>query len=218
MRVLLADDHALVRAGFASLVRAWGAEVVGQAANGIEALQLARRLRPDVILMDISMPEVDGLEATRLIKAELPDVRIVIVTVSEDDEHLFEAIKSGADGYLLKDMPAGELERTLRAVEAGELALSKGLAAKILDEFGRLAREGPAKAGNELTPRERGVLQLVAEGATNREVAAKLYLSEHTVKFHMRNILSKLHTRNRAEAVAYAVRSGLVDSTDVDPH
>lgn len=211
MRVLLADDHALVRAGFASLMRAWGAEVVGQAANGREALEQARRLRPDVILMDITMPEMGGLEATRLIKAELPEVRIVIVTVSDDDEHLFEATKNGADGYLLKDMPAGELERTLQAVETGELAFSKGLALKILNEFTRLARGGAEKDESELTEREREVLQLVAEGATNREVAERLYLSEHTVKFHMRNILGKLHTRTRAEAVAHAIRSGLVE-------
>ncbi len=211
MRVLLADDHALVRAGFASLMRAWGAEVVGQAANGREALEQARRLRPDVILMDITMPEMGGLEATRLIKAELPEIRIVIVTVSDDDEHLFEAIKNGADGYLLKDMPAGELERTLHAVETGDLAFSKGLALKILNEFTRLARGGAEKAESELTEREREVLQLVAEGETNREVAERLYLSEHTVKFHMRNILGKLHTRNRAEAVAHAIRSGLVE-------
>lgn len=210
MRVLLADDHALFRAGIASLLRAWGIEVVGQAGNGIEALELARALQPDLVLMDIAMPEADGLEATRLIKAELPEIRIVIATVSDDDEHLFEAIKSGAEGYLLKDMSEDELERTLRAVEAGEPALSKGLAAKILDEFARLAREGPAKDESELTAREREVLQLVAEGATNREIAAALFLSGHTINFHMRNILQKLHLRNRAQAVAYAVRTGLV--------
>ena len=214
MRVLLADDHALFRAGIASLLRAWGMDVVGQAANGVEALELARALRPDLVLMDVAMPEADGLQATRLIKAELPEIRIVIVTVSDEDECLFEAIKSGAEGYLLKDMSENELERTLRALEAGEPALSPGLAAKLLDEFGRLAREGPAKDEGELSAREREVLQLVAEGATNREVAGKLYLSEHTVNFHMRNILQKLHLRNRAQAVAYAVRTGLVTPRD----
>ncbi len=214
MRVLLADDHALFRAGIASVLRAWGMDVVGQAANGVEALELARALRPDLVLMDVAMPEADGLQATRLIKAELPEIRIVIVTVSDEDEYLFEAIKSGAEGYLLKDMSENELERTLRALEAGEPALSPGLAAKLLDEFGRLAREGPAKDEGELSAREREVLQLVAEGATNREVAGKLYLSEHTVNFHMRNILQKLHLRNRAQAVAYAVRTGLVTPRD----
>lgn len=213
MRVLLADDHALVRAGIASLVRAWGMEVVGQASNGLEALELARTLRPDLVLMDIAMPQCNGLEATRLIKAELPEIRIVILTVSANDEYLFEAIKSGAEGYLVKNVSEEELGRTLEALEAGGPALSNGLAAKILDEFARMARERPA-AENELTPREREVLQLVAAGATNREAAKALYLSRHTVNFHMKNILHKLHLRNRAQAVAYAVRTGLVTPAD----
>lgn len=209
LRVLLADDHALVRAGIASLVRAWGMDVVGQASNGLEALELARRLRPDIILMDITMPECNGLEATRLIKAELPELRIVMLTVSANDEHLFEAVKSGAEGYLLKDVSEDELGQTLEALEAGEPALSHGLAAKLLDEFARLAREGPARE-SDLTAREREVLQLVAAGKTNREVAQELFLSPHTVNFHMKHILQKLHLRNRAQAVAYAVRTGLV--------
>jgi DNA-binding NarL/FixJ family response regulator len=212
MRVLLADDHALFRAGIASLLHAWGLEVVGEAANGVEALELTRRLRPDLVLMDIAMPDCDGLEATRLIKAELAETRIVMVTVSDDDEDVFEAVKSGAEGYLLKDMSRDDLRRTLDAVAAGEPALSPALAARILDEFARLAREGPAKAAeDELTPRERDVLELVAVGATNREMAEALHLSEHTVNFHMKNILHKLHLRNRAQAVAYAIRSGLLE-------
>ena len=211
MRVLLVDDHALFRAGTASLLRAWGMDVVGQAGNGLEALELTRRLHPDLVLMDITMPDCNGLEATRLIKAELPETRIVVVTVFDDDEHLFEAIKSGAEGYLFKDTSEQEFERTLEAVAAGEPALSPGLAAKILDEFTRLAREGPRQAEEGgLTAREREVLQLVAQGATNREVAAALHLSQHTVNFHMKNTLRKLHLKNRAQAVAYAVRAGLV--------
>ncbi|HXH98183.1 MAG TPA: response regulator transcription factor [Gaiellaceae bacterium] len=210
MRVLLADDHALFRAGISSLLRAWSQEVVGEAANGIEALELSRRLHPDLVLMDISMPDCNGLEATRLIKAELPETRIVIVTVSDDDANLFEAIKSGAEGYLLKDASGDELQRTLEAVVSGEPALSSGLATKILGEFVRLTQEGPKESGDVLTPREQEVLQLVAEGATNPEVAAKLHLSRHTVNFHVKNILHKLHLKNRAQAVAYAVRTGLV--------
>ncbi len=211
MRVLLADDHALFRAGIAGLLRAWGMDVVGEAGDGLEALEQARRLRPDLVLMDIGMKGCNGLEATRLIKAEMPDVKIVIVTVSDDDEDLFEAIKSGAEGYLLKNMSEEELSRVLTAIGAGEAAFSRGLATKILEEFGRLAREGPAKEESEaLTSRERQVLQLVAGGATNREIAAALYISENTVNFHMKNILAKLHLRNRAQAVAYAIRSGLV--------
>ncbi|MGZ8716993.1 MAG: response regulator [Gaiellaceae bacterium] len=211
MRVLLADDHALFRAGIASLLRAWGMEVVGQAGNGLEALELTRRLKPDLVLMDITMPECNGFEATRLIKAESPETRIVIVTVFNDDEHLFEAIKSGAEGYLLKDASEGEFERTLELVAAGEPALSRGLAAKILEEFARVARQGSARGDSgDLSRRERGVLELVARGSTNREVAAALHLSEHTVNFHMKNILAKLHSKNRTQAVAYAVRTGLV--------
>lgn len=215
MRVLLADDHALFRAGIASLLRAWGMEVVGEAANGFEALEETRRLRPDLILMDISMPDCTGLEATRLIKAERPETRIVIVTVSDDQEDLFEAVKSGAEGYLLKDATGAELERTLEAVIEGEPALSPRLATKILDEFVRLTREGSVKNGEEeLTAREREVLQFVTQGSTNREIAAELEVSEHTVNFHVRNILQKLHLKNRAQAVAYAVRTGLVRPPD----
>jgi DNA-binding NarL/FixJ family response regulator len=210
MRVLLADDHALFRAGISSLLRAWSQEVVGEAANGIEALELSRRLRPDLVLMDISMPDCNGLEATRLIKAELPETRIVIVTVSDDDANLFEAIKSGAEGYLLKDASGDELQRTLEAVVSGEPALSSGLATKILGEFVRLTQEGSKESDDVLTPREQEVLQLVAQGAANPEVAAKLHLSRHTVNFHVKNILHKLHLKNRAQAVAYAVRTGLV--------
>jgi DNA-binding NarL/FixJ family response regulator len=216
MRVLLADDHALFRAGIASLLRAWDMETVGQASNGLEALGRARALRPDLVLMDIGMSPCNGLEATRLIKAELPDTKIVIVTVSDDDDSLFEAIKSGAEGYLLKDMSEEELARTLTGIATGEPALSPGLAAKILDEFARLSREGAVREAESdgLTPREREVLELVATGATNREIAAALYISENTVGFHMRHILAKLHLKNRAQAVAYAIRSGLVTVPD----
>lgn len=217
MRLVLADDHALFRAGVASLLRAWGHEVVGEAGDGLEALEAVRRLHPDLVLMDITMPRCNGLEATRLIKAELPDTRIVIVTVSDQDEDLFEAVKSGAEGYLLKDMDEAELGSTLDALEAGEPALSPRLAAKILDEFARLSRGASARDAerhDDLTAREREVLQLVADGATNREIAKSLYLSEHTVNFHVKNILSKLHLRNRAQAVAYAIRTGLVTPAD----
>jgi len=214
VRVLLADDHALFRAGIASLLKAWGMDVVGQAADGNEAIELARRLAPDLVLMDVAMSPCNGLEATRAIKTELPDVKVIIVTVSEDEQDLFEAIKSGAEGYLLKDMSEEELGSTLEKISAGEPALSPGLAAKILDEFARIAREGtdkPAGPQDELTDREREVLRLVADGATNREIASALYISENTVSFHMKNILGKLHLKNRAQAAAFAIRTGLAD-------
>ena len=216
MRVLLADDHALFRAGIASLLKAWGLDVVGQAADGKQALELARELEPDLVLMDVGMSPCNGLEATRAIKAELPDVKVLIVTVSEDEQDLFEAIKSGAEGYLLKGMSEEELGWTLERISAGEPALSPSLAAKILDEFGRMAREGtgkPTGPENELTNREREVLRLVADAATNREIASRLYISENTVNFHVKNILAKLHLKNRAQAVAYAIRTGLVSGS-----
>lgn len=217
MRVLLADDHALFRAGIASLLQAWGNEVVGEASDGVDALEQTRELSPDLVLMDIGMPRCNGLEATRLIKAEMPEVKIVMVTVSDDDEHVFEAIKSGAQGYLLKDMSEEEFSSVLTGITAGEAPLSRGLAAKILDEFGRLSDERRSKdadSEDELTKREREVLQLVVRGSTNREIASALYISENTVNFHMKNILSKLHLRNRAQAVAYAIQSGLVKLPD----
>lgn len=211
MRVLLADDHALFRAGIASLIEVWGLEVVGQAATGLEAVEQARRLRPDLVLMDITMPECGGLEATRLIKTELPETRIVIVTMSDDDADLFEAIKSGAEGYLLKATSEEELSGALTRIAAGQPTLSPGLAEKIVEEFARIARDAPAKTDDScLSAREREVLTLVAGGATNREIAAELVVSENTVEFHMRNILAKLHASNRTQAAAYAIRSGLV--------
>lgn len=210
MRVVLADDHTLFRAGIASLLRAWGMEVVGQASDGVEALELARTLLPDLLLMDIGMPGCDGLEATRLIKEELPDLKVVVVTVSDADADLFEAIKAGADGYLLKDMSEEDLSRTLAGIAADETPLSGRLASRVLEEFARLAHDAPGKgAQGELTKREVEVLELVATGATNREIGAALYISENTVDFHVKNILHKLHLRNRAQAAAYAVRSGL---------
>lgn len=217
MRVLLADDHALFRAGLASLLRAWGMDVVGQAASGMEATDLARKVEPELVLMDIGMSPVNGLEATRAIKAELPAVKVVIITVSEDEQDLFEAIKSGAEGYLLKGMSEEEFGATLTQLAAGEPALTPGLAAKILDEFARASRE-PAKpaAGPEedLTGREHEVLRLVAHGATNREIASELFISENTVNFHMKHILSKLHVKNRAHAAAFAIRAGLAPDED----
>ena len=219
MKVLLADDHALFRAGIASLLTAAGHEVAGEAGDGLEALERTRELRPDLVLMDIGMPRCGGLEATRLIKAEMPETKIVIVTVSQDDADLFEAVKSGAEGYLLKDMSNEEFERILDGIAEGEAPLSQGLATKILEEFARVSR-GEAAPGGEretLSERERDVLGLVTEGKTNREIAAALFIAESTVNFHMKNILSKLHLRNRAEAVAYALRSGLVEVTSPEP-
>lgn len=208
MRVLLVDDHGVFRAGLASLLKAWGLEVVGQAANGDEAIARARELRPDLVFMDIAMPVRNGLEATRAIKAESPDIKIVMLTVSDDEQDLFEAIKSGADGYLLKNLREDEFATLVERVRRDEPAMSPSLARKLLREFGRLKEERRSDA--DLTEREREVLEQVARGATNREIAASLCLSENTVNFHIRNILSKLHLRNRAQVVAWAAEHGLI--------
>ncbi len=206
MRVLLADDHALVRAGIASLLRASGVEVVAEAGDGDEAITYARQLRPDLIFMDIKMPRRNGLEATKAIKAELPEIKVVMLTVSDEDADLFEAIKSGAEGYLLKNLRESEFADVLARIANDEPILSPPLARKLLREFARL-KESTSEG---LTKREMDVLGHVARGATNKEIAAELYISTSTVDFHMRNILAKLHLRNRAQVVAWAVEHGLV--------
>lgn len=210
MRVLLVDDHALFRDGVRSLLGARGVEVVGEAGDGERAVEAALRLRPDVVLMDITMPGMDGLEATRAIKAKAPEIKIVMLTVSDEDRTLFEAIKSGAQGYLLKNLQAAEFFELLQGVERGEAPITRGLAGRILEEFSRRLDVAVAAPQDELTEREREVLQAVSGGASNREVAAALHISENTVKFHMKNILDKLHLRSRAEVVAYAARRGWV--------
>ncbi|HET6948249.1 MAG TPA: response regulator transcription factor [bacterium] len=210
MRILLADDHPLFRDGVRSLLEVRGMQVVGEAGDGREAVETALRLRPDLILMDITMPGVDGLEATRLIKAAAPDIKIVILTVSDEDRTLFEAIKSGAEGYLLKNLQAEEFFNLLQGVERGEAPISRVLAGRILEEFGRRSEHPVPHPQDELTEREREVLQAASGGASNREIAGALHISENTVKFHMKNILDKLHLRSRAEVVAYAARQRLL--------
>ena len=218
MRVLLVDDHALFRDGIASLLTAWGLEVVGQASDGLEAVERARTLYPDLVLMDVKMPRCNGLEATRLIKANMPQVKIVMLTVSDDEQDLFEAIKAGARGYLLKNLRGEEFMEMLSGISRGEAALSPTLASKILAEFARQSAR-PATAGSskaELSEREREVLRLVGLGLGNRDIAANLCVSENTVRYHIKNILAKLHLRNRAQAAAYAVQQGLADKPSPD--
>lgn len=212
IKVLLVDDHALFRKGVASALALHGdIEVVGEAENGDEALTKARELMPDVILMDISMPVCDGLEATRRIRAEVPTAKIIMLTVAEQEGSLFEAIKSGAHGYLLKTIEPRPLVDTLRGVLKGEAPVSRITASKILAEFARQAQQaGPATGPRPLlTAREREVLALVARGNTNKEVAAALGITPSTVKNHLQNILDKLHLENRVQAAAFALREGL---------
>jgi len=187
---------------------------VGEASDGTEAVALARALLPDLVLMDLTMPGMGGLEATRLIKAEIPDIRVVILTVSDADEDLFESIRSGAHGYLVKSTSSTEFFDLLEALERGEAPLSRGLAGKIVRY---LASGGAAGEEAALTPREDEVLRLVAEGGTNHDIAQALEISEATVKFHMSNILGKLHLENRAQVVAFAHRHGLAAQEPPSP-
>lgn len=209
MKILLVDDHALFRAGMASLLRAWGFDLVGQASNGEEAIAQVFRLHPDLVLMDITMPKLNGLEATKAIKTMFPDVRVVIITVSDDQQDLFEAIKSGAEGYLLKNVREEEFADLMTRLDHGEPIMSLGLATKLLREFARL-KEGEHRTETELglTDREVMVLQQVARGATSKEISKSLHISCNTVSYHMKNIFSKLHLRNRAEVVAWAFHHG----------
>jgi DNA-binding NarL/FixJ family response regulator len=209
------DDHALVREGIAGLLDTQpDIEIVGEAEDGLQALEKARSLMPDIILMDIEMPNSDGLESTRLIKREMPYVKIVILTIHDEDERLFEAVRSGAQGYLLKSIGSEELIEMLRGMERGEAPISRTMAARLLDEFGRSKGEQELDGEMLLTPRELEVLQWVARGASNREIAAGLVISENTVKNHMRNILSKLHLSNRGQVMTYALRRGLVNDVN----
>lgn len=212
MRVLIADDHALFRDGLRSLLEARGVIVVAEARNGREAVELARTSAPDIVLMDLKMPEMGGLDAIRVLVAELPDVKTVVLTASEDDADLFEAVKSGAQGYLPKDLEAGAFFALLEGVTRGEPALTPSLARKVLHEFARPAPTRQERAPDALTEREQEVLELLVDGVTsNRELADRLSISENTIKYHLRNILDKLHLQNRAQVIAYAVRQGLVD-------
>lgn len=214
IRVLLVDDHALFREGLASIVGAQSdMEVIGEAQDGLEAVVKARQLEPDLILMDIEMPDMDGLEATRQIKQEQPEALIVILTVRDDDEKLFEAIKSGAQGYILKNIRSREMLSMLRGAMQGEAALSPSLAGRMLEEFRRLSELVPAGMEEEsvtLTGREKEVLGLVAADKQDKEIAAALNISLNTVKTHMRNILSKLQVSSRYEAAWIARKKGLV--------
>ena len=211
-RILLADDHDLFREGLAGLINAQAdLEVAGQAGDGLEALALACDLKPELIIMDINMPICDGLEATRLIRAEWAEACIVMLTVHDEDEKLFEAIKSGAQGYMLKSLHSAEFLRGVRSALNGEAVLPPKLAGHLLTEFARLSQRPAGAAASPveadvLTAREQEVLDLIATGATDKVIAEKLSLSLHTVKSHVRNILSKTHAVNRRHAAKLTTR------------
>jgi DNA-binding NarL/FixJ family response regulator len=213
MRVLLVDDHALFREGLAGIINAQSdMEVIGEASDGLEAFVKAQELKPDLILMDVQMPGMDGLEATRQIKQVLPNTLIVMLSVRGDDEKLFEALKNGAQGYLLKDIRSQDMLSMLRGAMQGEAALSPSLAGRVLAEFRRLSNYGVVGKEDDsgLTEREQQVLVQVSQGATDKEIAEVLNISLNTVKTHIRNILSKLQVSTRREAAKVAKNKGLI--------
>ena len=211
LRMMIVDDHRLVRRGIANLISTQAdMEVVGEAQDGCEAIHQAQELHPDVILMDLRMPKCDGIAATRIIKTQCPESRVIVLTVSEDDEDMFEALKSGAEGYLLKDMEPEYLFEALRDVARGQAAISASMAAKLIQEFRRQASTERRTETTALSDREREILGYVAVGLSNKEIASRLFLSVGTVKNHLHSIIEKLHTQNRAQAVAEGIRSGLI--------
>jgi DNA-binding NarL/FixJ family response regulator len=225
IRVLLVDDQRLVRQGLATILRyAQDIEVVGQAGDGEEAISLAHALNPDVVLMDLKMPRLGGIPATRKICAELPDTYVIILTTYDTDDLVFEGIKAGAKGYLLKDTTGETLQDAIRGVTQGESQLDPGVARKVLGEFQRLAAQPPSQGDKKtdygsknqslaesLTPREEEVLSLLAEGLSNKEIGARLHLTEGTVKNYVSTVIAKLQANDRTHAVVTAFRQGLVD-------
>jgi DNA-binding NarL/FixJ family response regulator len=213
IRVLVVDDQQLFRRGLTMLLAVEpGLEVVGEAGDGVEGTALAETAAPDVILLDVRMPKKSGIEACLAIKQTVPSAKIIMLTVSDEEADLYEAVKSGASGYLLKDSSIEEVAQAIRVVADGQSLISPSMAIKLIDEFKQMARpereSGPAL---RLTERELDVLRLVAQGHSNKEIAARLFISENTVKNHVRNMLEKLQLHSRMEAVMYAVRENLLE-------
>jgi len=212
IRVLVADDQSMVRAGFRMLLSGEAdIEVVAEASNGLEAVDKAARFRPTVILMDIRMPELDGLEATRRILAADDAARILILTTFDLDEYIYEALSAGASGFVLKDDPPEQLIAAVRTVAAGDALLSPTVTKRVIEQFTRSPRPAPPKGVDELTAREREILRLIVAGLSNAEIGSELYISDTTVKTHVTHILQKLDLRDRVQAVVLAYETGLFD-------
>ena len=214
IKVLIADDHQVVREGLSAILRTKDEiEVVGEVKDGAEAVEQARRLKPDVIMMDISMPGMNGIEATRQIKRDHPEIGVVVLTMYEEEDYIYELVKAGATGYLLKDSDSSQIVKAIKTVACGESLIHPSIASKILTEFSSLARgkgQPVKKKAQELSDREIEVLKLAAEGKTNKEIANVLNLSEKTIKNHVRNIFHKLQVYDRTQAAMHGLRKGLI--------
>ncbi|MDQ7826237.1 MAG: response regulator transcription factor [Candidatus Eremiobacteraeota bacterium] len=216
IKILIVDDHTLVREGFAKMLELESSfNVVGQASSARDALEKTKSLRPEIVLMDIKLPGINGIEATKMIKKEHPDVEVIILSMYDEEEYVMESVKAGATGYVLKDISQDELFSAIKVVHSGGSLIQPGLARKVLKEFAHMAKEVPAPGKTspikELSDREIEVLQCVSEGKSNKEIAEQLTISEKTVKAHLRTIFRKLDVNDRAQAVAEAMRKGLVD-------
>ena len=215
MRILVADDHSLFRDGLVSLLEAAGYTVVGQAGNGQEALELARSLHPELVLLDLHMPVMNGLEALRLIKEEMPDTQTVMLTVSDEETNLIDAIKAGADGYLLKHLNSQAFLKAMEGLQHGEAAINRVAMTRVMKSLAELSRQKSNQTTEEvLSEREISILRLMAKGLSNQEISRQVSLSENTVKYHLKNIFQKLQAHNRTEAVTFAMRNGLLEEKE----
>ncbi len=211
VKVIIADDHPLIRQGIRNVLQLEPAlKVIAETTNGKETVAMAKKLLPDVILMDINMPLLNGMEATKIIKRDLPQVKIIALTIHDEEEYIYEMVRSGATGYLLKDVDPGRLVEYILKVSGGESVIHPSVTAKLFEEFNRLSK-GPSTEENILTTREQEVIRLIARGLTNKEIARDLFISEKTVKNHVSNIFKKIDVADRTQAAVYAIKNNLAD-------
>lgn len=214
-KVLIADDHVIVREGLIALLNmADGIKVVGEAADGREAVDMAKQLRPDVVLMDIRMAELDGVQATREIRARFPKVHVIALTNYDDDEYVFDCLRYGASGYLMKDVSPEDLVKAIKSAVQDESLVDPSVLSKVLTQFRQLTEDGPNHTDDMLSPREKEVLEALTAGLSNKEIAQKLYIAEKTVKAHFSSIYRKMNVSTRSQAIVVAVKSGLVNLDD----